>query len=90
MKQIMKIFIGFILFSALNAFAQDANIQQNLEKENEIAMKAKKKLYPSGPNESELKVQAILSAPKRKVAPTAPEAPAEESVESSEPVELNQ
>ena len=40
-------------------------------KEAEIAVKAKKRLYPGGRDEEELKVQSQLSTPVRKVAPQA-------------------
>ncbi len=40
-------------------------------KEAEIAVKAKKRLYPGGRDEEELKVQSQLTTPVRKVAPQA-------------------
>lgn len=48
-------------------------------KEAEIAVKAKKRLYPGGRDEEELKVQSQLTTPVRKVAPQT-----EVSQESSE------
>ncbi|KYG61445.1 hypothetical protein AZI86_17180 [Bdellovibrio bacteriovorus] len=40
-------------------------------KEAEIAVKAKKRLYPGGRDEEELKVQSQLTTPVRKLAPQA-------------------
>lgn len=55
------------------AWSQEENSEPAYDetKEAEIAMKAKKRLYPGGRDEEELKVQAQVSTPVRKVAPQA-------------------
>ncbi len=63
-------------------FAQEAASAPRYDeaKEAEIAVKAKKRLYPGGKDEEELKVQSQLTTPVRKVSPQAEvrEEPSEE------------
>ena len=65
-----------------NAHAQDASGEPQYDeaREAEIAQKAKKRIYPGGRDEEELKVQAQVVTPVRKVAPQAEvrEEPSEE------------
>lgn len=59
-------------------WAQDrtpAAVKVDEAKEEEIAQKAKRKIYPGGQDESELKVQPSLAKPTRKIAPTVEESP---------------
>lgn len=69
-------FVLFLLTSSLGfkAWAQEEATEQpkyDEARETEIAQKAKKRLYPGGRDEEELKVQSQLSTPARKVAPQA-------------------
>lgn len=73
-----------IYFSGVAAFAAEevlAGSQYDEAKEVEIAKIAKKREYPGGRDESDLKVQAQIVTPVRKLAPQAEvknEEPAEE------------
>ncbi|WII71345.1 hypothetical protein QJS83_12815 [Bdellovibrio sp. 22V] len=72
----IRVFFVFILLfsvSGFKALAQEsaANPQYDEAKEAEIAQKAKKRLYPGGRDEEDLKVQAQVTTPVRKVAPQA-------------------
>ncbi len=67
-------FVLFLLTSSVGfkAWAQEEATEQpkyDETREAEIAQKAKKRLYPGGRDEEELKVQSQLSTPTRKVAP---------------------
>lgn len=54
------------------ALAQDVqSVQVDERKEAEIAQRAKKRLYPGGRDEADLKVQPQLTSPVRKLAPQA-------------------
>lgn len=69
-------FVLFLLTSSVGfkAWAQEETTEQpkyDEAREAEIAQKAKKRLYPGGRDEEELKVQSQLSTPTRKVAPQA-------------------
>jgi hypothetical protein len=83
MIQIIFVFIG-ISFLGLNAFATDdeviAGVQFDESRELEIRQKVKKRQFPGGKDEGDLKIQEIISTPSRKVAPQA-ELKAEEPVE---------
>ncbi|UOF02874.1 hypothetical protein [Bdellovibrio reynosensis] len=72
----IRVFLLFFLlvFTVVpHAWSQEENSEPAFDeaKEAEIAMKAKKRLYPGGRDEEELKVQAQVSTPVRKVAPQA-------------------
>lgn len=73
----IRVFLVLFLLSSLvsfKAFAQEAAAdapQYDEAREAEIAQKAKKRLYPGGRDEEDLKVQSQLSTPVRKVAPQA-------------------
>ncbi|MFV8259507.1 hypothetical protein ACNQKP_16990 [Bdellovibrio bacteriovorus] len=71
----IRVFLCLFLLSSVGvpfAHAQDAAEPQYDEaREAEIAMKAKKRLYPGGRDEEELKVQSQLATPARKLAPQA-------------------
>lgn len=63
-----------LLFSgmSLNAWAQGADGSRYDETyEAEVAQRAKKRLYPGGRDEEDLKVQAQVMTPVRKLAPQA-------------------
>jgi hypothetical protein len=71
MKNILA--LGFLisaLFSVI-VWAQDPGTEPRYDeaKEKEIALKVKKRLYPGGRDESDLKVQSQLVTPARKLAP---------------------
>lgn len=75
------LFIHFILvLMAVGApgfsWAQDRELaatKYDSAREEEIAQRAKKKIYPGGKDESELKVQPALIKPTRKITPTVDE-----------------
>ncbi|WP_347359585.1 hypothetical protein [Bdellovibrio sp.] len=71
----IRVFLYLFLLSSVGvqtALAQDATEPQYDEaRETEIATKAKKRLYPGGRDEEDLKVQSQLSTPPRKLAPQA-------------------
>jgi hypothetical protein len=58
-------------FSIAQAQESSTGGQYDEAKETEIAMKAKKRLYPGGRDEGDLKVQAQVITPVRKLAPQA-------------------
>jgi hypothetical protein len=73
MKYLSICFVSFCLAFAVVARAQEANLagrNYDESKEAEIAQKAKKRQYPGGKDESDLKVQSQMSNPPRKMAPT--------------------
>ena len=82
----IRIFLVLGLLSSVGfkAFAEEvpAGSQYDEAKEADIAMKAKKRLYPGGRDEGDLRVQSQLTTPPRKFAPQAEikgnEEPAEE------------
>ncbi|WP_415062706.1 hypothetical protein [Bdellovibrio sp.] len=71
--------VFFVLFLLTSSFSFQAGAQEEATeqpkydeaRDAEIAQKAKKRLYPGGRDEEELKVQSQLSTPARKVAPQA-------------------
>lgn len=77
----MKLIRVFLVFSlllsmtAVNAWSQDRELaeepQYDEAREAEIAQRAKKRLYPGGRDEEDLKVQSQVSTPSRKLAPQA-------------------
>lgn len=70
----IRTFLCLLLLSSVgvHASAQDhAEPQYDEAREAEVAQKAKKRLYPGGRDEEELKVQAQLVTPARKLAPQA-------------------
>lgn len=73
----IRVFLVFSLLSsmvALNAGSQEgepAGPQYDEAHEAEITQKAKKRLYPGGRDEEDLKVQSQVSTPIRKLAPQA-------------------
>lgn len=79
----IRVFLFFILLSSvLFSFSQAQELDQNTPEptreiaadestEAEIVQKVKKRLYPGGRDEEDLKVQAQLSTPVRKLAPQA-------------------
>lgn len=74
---LMTMIVGLAHFS----FAQDVlSPRYDEAKEAEMAIRAKKRLYPGGRDEEELKVQSQLTTPVRKLAPQAEvkEEPSEE------------
>ncbi|MGZ3783216.1 MAG: hypothetical protein ACXWR0_01710 [Bdellovibrio sp.] len=74
---LIRFFLVFSLFSCVvifNAWSQDAGSigsRNDEAHETEIAQKVKKRLYPGGKDEEDLKVQAQVSNPTRKLAPQA-------------------
>ncbi|MNL04051.1 hypothetical protein D3C87_1246100 [compost metagenome] len=73
----MNVKKSLLVFSILSlgalslAHAQEAGSQYDEAKEAEIEVKAKKRLYPGGRDEGDLKVQAQVITPVRKLAPQA-------------------
>lgn len=70
----------FLLISmgAQSAWSQEESSGEQLDeaqydeaKDAEISMKARKRLYPGGRDEEDLKIQAQLATPTRKLAPQA-------------------
>ncbi|MBO9666939.1 MAG: hypothetical protein J7501_09015 [Bdellovibrio sp.] len=83
----IRTFLFLVLVSSVVSFkamAADENLAGAVRdegREAEIAQKAKKRLYPGGRDEGDLKVQAQVATPPRKFAPQAEiknEEPAEE------------
>ncbi len=82
----IRIFLVLLVlsFSGIAAFAAEevpAGSQYDEAKEAEIAKAAKKREYPGGRDEGDLKVQSQITTPVRKLAPQAEvknEEPAEE------------
>lgn len=74
--------LSFSGFAAVAAEEVPAGSQYDEAKEAEIAKAAKKREYPGGRDESDLKVQSQIATPARKLAPQAEvknnEEPAEE------------
>lgn len=75
---LIRVFLVFSLLlsmTALNAWSQDGELaaepQYDEAREAEIAQRAKKRLYPGGRDEEDLKVQSQVSTPSRKLAPQA-------------------
>ncbi len=81
MKLLKYILIIAILASTNFIHAQNRSSvpQVDESKEAEVAQKVKKKLYPGGKDETELKVQPALSKPIRKITPTVEETPEREA-----------
>ena len=73
----MNVKKSLLVFSILSlgalsfAHAQEVGSQYDEAKEAEIEVKAKKRLYPGGRDEGDLKVQAQVITPVRKLAPQA-------------------
>ena len=71
--------LGIFIFSLMSVLAVShahaeevlAGSQYDEAKESELQQKAKKRLYPGGRDEGDLKVQAQLMTPARKLAPQA-------------------
>lgn len=71
--------LGILIFSLMSVMAVSyahaeevlAGSQYDEAKEAELQQKAKKRLYPGGRDEGDLKVQAQLMTPARKLAPQA-------------------
>jgi hypothetical protein len=81
MVRVFFVLISLMMGMSTIATAQEVQTPRYDEaKEAEIAVKAKKRLYPGGRDEEELKVQAQLTTPVRKVSPQAEvkEEPSEE------------
>ncbi len=82
----IRLFLVSVLmtsFFAAKAHAEEvmAGAVRDESKEAELAQRAKKRLYPGGRDEGDLKVQAQVTNPTRKLAPQAEiqnEEPAEE------------
>ncbi|MNK06261.1 hypothetical protein D3C87_241540 [compost metagenome] len=73
MKKISSLVLILMTFICIGAFAQGntGESQYDEAKEAEIAIKAKKRLYPGGRDEEDLKVQSQLTTPARKLSPQA-------------------
>jgi|GEM_PF-1241377 hypothetical protein len=71
MKNVLALGILMSVLLSVNVRAQDTNEEPQFDetKEAEIAQKVKKRLYPGGRDESDLKVQSQLTTPARKFAP---------------------
>jgi len=78
MKTILLISIFSVVFvNSIGVLAQSRSavsapvpIVIDEKKEAELALKAKKHLYPGGKDEDDLKVQSALNKPARKISPT--------------------
>ncbi|MDG0818046.1 hypothetical protein [Bdellovibrio svalbardensis] len=78
---LVMLVLSFTGFAAIAADEVLAGSQYDEAKEAEIAKAAKKREYPGGRDEGDLKVQSQISTPARKLAPQAEvknEEPAEE------------
>ncbi|MBX3039430.1 MAG: hypothetical protein KF789_01825 [Bdellovibrionaceae bacterium] len=74
-----RIFVLLALLVGFSAVADEVRSPQaENDRDEEVAVRAKRRLYPGGADESELKVQEPLPVPVRKVAPVVEE-PREES-----------
>lgn len=62
------LFLGFSSYS--RAEKSELSTDADQVKESELAQKAKRRQYPGGRDESDLKVQTQLTQPVRKMAPT--------------------
>lgn len=72
MIRVFLCFFVLVSFGVSVVWAQDSETPQYDEvKEAEIATKAKKRLYPGGRDEEDLKVQPQLATPARKLSPQA-------------------
>ena len=71
MKKISSLVLVLASILCLQAQAQEAGEGSKYDeaKEAEIAVKSKKRLYPGGRDEEDLKVQSQLTTPVRKFAP---------------------
>lgn len=70
MGRVLVLLIAMAMVSG--AVAQDIqSVQIDEAKEAEFAQRAKKRLYPGGRDEADLKVQSQLTSPVRKLAPQA-------------------
>jgi hypothetical protein len=82
MKHLRMLLFLFCGGFAPTLFAQQSSLTPVVDevREAELAQKAKKRLYPGGRDEEDLRVQAELLTPTRKVTPQAEvkEEPAEE------------
>ncbi|KYG62563.1 hypothetical protein [Bdellovibrio bacteriovorus] len=72
----IRVFLVLFLLSSLvgfKALAQEASAEPQYDeaREAELAQKAKKRIYPGGRDEEDLKVQSQLTTPVRKLAPQA-------------------
>lgn len=74
-----RIFVLLALLVGFSAVADEVRSPQaENDRDEEVAVRAKRRLYPGGADENELKVQEPLPVPVRKVAPVVEE-PREES-----------
>lgn len=74
-----KAFVLLALLVGFTATAEEARSPQaENDRDEEVAVRAKRRLYPGGPDESDLRVQDPLPVPVRKVAPVVEE-PRDES-----------
>lgn len=64
------------LFAPLKSTAADEGSVQD-PREIEINRRAKRRLYPGGPDENDIRVQVGTPAPSRKMAPSVEEEPSE-------------
>jgi hypothetical protein len=71
MLNLQVILKNFLVALVLVAFYSTHGLCQSAEsaQDTDFSQRAKLKQYPGGPDESELKVQAVLSIPTRKFAP---------------------
>ena len=71
MKNILALGLLMSILFSVNARAQEPGAEPQFDetKEAEIAQKVKKRLYPGGRDEGDLKVQSQLTTPARKFAP---------------------
>ena len=83
-QAIVVIFIGIYLPRAFAAEAAAPTHALMTPQEQEIQMRAKKRLYPGGKDEESLKVQTQLPVVTRRMVPVT-EAPVEEPAETTEP-----
>ncbi len=65
----MKLVLLFSLIAQAQAQALRAQENQNSNYQEEIQERAKRRVYPGGQDEADLKVQAQLLSPTRKIAP---------------------
>ena len=74
-----KLLCAMMALTLLTAWSFESRTPQaENERDEQVAARAKGRLYPGGPDEKDLKVQDPLPVPTRKMAPTAEE-PRDES-----------
>lgn len=83
LSRVLLVFAGIWLFEA--AMAVEGN--EDPVKEKEIVQRVKRRQFPGGVDEADLKVQTPLPTPVRKIAPSADDEKSESALAGSGPAE---